>query len=766
MKQSDIRPRLYDNPDEDYVYFDSSSAEPETVYEINRELNLARRIVEETGANLFLTGKAGTGKTTFLRHLREESAKRMVVLAPTGVAAINAGGSTIHSFFQLSFSPFIPGKGFMEKDGRRFNFSKEKRRIISSLDLLVIDEISMVRPDLLDAVDDVLRRYRNPARPFGGVQLLLIGDLRQLAPVVREEEWQYLRPYYDSEYFFESKALKESGFLTIELTTVYRQSDNDFIGMLNAVREGKVDDDTLARLNSRYIPGFLPSEDEKYIRLTTHNRMADDINFRRLALIPAPESRFEAVVTGKFPDASFPADKVLALKKGAQVMFIKNDSGTDRKYYNGMLAEVTDIDEEMIYVRPADSSEIIAVERAEWENSQYVIDPSTQEITQVVEGTFTQYPLRLAWAITIHKSQGLTFDRAIIDAGSSFAPGQTYVALSRCRSLQGLVLGQIIGRSAVITDAKVNSFVDACSSHRPDKDTLDRMRCEYTRMILSELFDFRAIKVAFDDFHRCISEYVVPVYPEYYQPFREASEKMAHKIDAVGAKFGALYASAPVKPENLEVHRAFLDKIKGGCRYFIDVMKEVLDVVEHVNVKVDNSTYVSRLDNAYESVDFLMRVKLRVLSSLLDRDFSPSLYVRLKAHAVLEEQAAPQVKKNKGAVKTKTKTNTKEKKEKKEKRPIGYSKHESFKMYLNGMDIPQIAEERNLALSTIAGHLAEFVISGQLRLTDVVDSESVILLEESFGKEMSISQVREELEGKVRDYEIALYYKAIVKPNS
>ncbi|MDE5869268.1 MAG: AAA family ATPase, partial [Muribaculaceae bacterium] len=491
----------YKDLDNSYTYIESNQVEePESVYIINKELNLANRIMEETSVNLFLTGKAGTGKTTFLRRLRQTSPKRMIVLAPTGVAAINAEGATIHSFFQLPFAPYIPGKGFIGNDSRSYSFSKEKRRIIAALDILVIDEISMVRPDTLDAIDAVLRRFRNPTLPFGGVQLLLIGDLRQLAPVLKDNERELLSPYYQSEYFFDSIALKQSGFVTIELSTVYRQKDLEFINILNAVRDGMLTNEIFRKLNSRYLPGFNPPADEKYIRLTTHNRLADDINNRELALIPKESVSYKAAVQGNFPPSSFPADEELKLKIGAQVMFIKNDSGLDRLYYNGMIGEVTGLTENNVIVKPADGRPPISVGYVEWENTKYIVNEQSKEITQITEGTFSQLPLRLAWAITIHKSQGLTFDHAIIDAGYSFAPGQTYVALSRCRSLEGLVLGQPIPVNAVITDNKVNSFIESASRNRPDEITIDRLRSEYTRHTLAELFDFRGLKVAFDDF--------------------------------------------------------------------------------------------------------------------------------------------------------------------------------------------------------------------------------------------------------------------------
>ena len=445
--------------DDDDFGFDIAS-EPEAAMQINRELDLARRIVEETGANLFLTGKAGTGKTTFLKRLRDASRKRMVVLAPTGVAAINAGGMTLHSFFQLPFSPFVPGRGFLGEEKRFYRMSKEKRRLISSLDLIVIDEISMVRPDTLDGVDRLLRRMRGIDRPFGGIQLLLIGDLRQLAPVVRPDEWEMLRGFYSSPYFFESHSLREAGFLTVELKTIYRQQDPEFISLLNAVRDGNAGREVLCSLNRMCRPAD-QEEEIRTIRLTTHNRIADDTNARHLAILPGDAKVFEARIKGKFPESSYPADKYLTLKIGARVMFIKNDTGADRRYYNGLIGTVTGMTEDTVYVVP-DDDEYDAIEAtfSEWENTSYRVDEETKEIRQYTDGVFAQIPLRLAWAITIHKSQGLTFDKAVIDAGQSFAPGQLYVALSRCRSLAGMRLETPLSPNAVIIDRDINSFID------------------------------------------------------------------------------------------------------------------------------------------------------------------------------------------------------------------------------------------------------------------------------------------------------------------
>ena len=395
----------------------------------NPELKTAWEIIANTDTHLFLTGKAGTGKTTFLRDLREKLPKRMVVLAPTGIAAINAQGVTIHSFFQLNFGPQIPGT---MQQNKRFQFRKQKVQLIRSLDLIVIDEISMVRADVLDAIDDVLRRYRDHSRPFGGVQMLMIGDMQQLAPVAKEDEWRLLSPHYATPYFFSSKALQSTDFVTVELKHVYRQNDPVFLDILNKVRTNTADDATLKRLNERYIPDFSPRNEEGYIRLMTHNYQADAVNRQKLEELDTLPYNYEAAVEGDFPEMAYPTEKDLMLKTGAQVMFVKNDSSIQKAFYNGMLGEVVEMTDKVITVRSLDGGDIIEVGHERWENTKYSLDDNTKEIKEEVVGTFSQFPLKAAWAITIHKSQGLTFEHAIIDVQHSFAHGQTYVALSRC----------------------------------------------------------------------------------------------------------------------------------------------------------------------------------------------------------------------------------------------------------------------------------------------------------------------------------------------
>ena len=591
-------------------------AEAEEIYSLNKELNLAWEIIEETGANLFLTGRAGTGKTTFLKNLRESSSKRMVVLAPTGVAAINAAGTTLHSFFQLPFAPFVPGRGFLTDDKKFLNFSKQKKRLIASLSLIVIDEISMVRPDMLDAIDYILRRVRHSSLPFGGLQLLLIGDLRQLPPVVKDEEWEMMKDIYSSPYFFESVALKTAGYQTVELSTVYRQTDRDFIEILNMIRDGHINSDTLNKLNNRCMLSSRIVDDEGYIRLTTHNNRAAMINNNRLSQISGQEFCYEAETDGIFPETSFPADSVLRLKPGTQVMFVKNDIGAERKYYNGLIGKVVSLSEEKIRVQIPGEESIIDVEKVEWENTRYSIDETTKKVVQETIGSFRQYPLQLAWAITIHKSQGLTFEKAIIDAGHSFAPGQTYVALSRCRSLEGLLLDGPIPAHAVITDKDINDFISYCEANMPDEEKVKELRNGYIFTLFSEMFDFESLRRNYADFSRYAIEYLVPLHPQEEDEIESFRSIILKDVCDVARKFTGAYNEDKIVRLLSDSDSSLTSRIKNGAQYFVKILTEFKDFLVSIPKGIDNRSYAERLNNTFDSLIYGLQLKILVLSQL------------------------------------------------------------------------------------------------------------------------------------------------------
>lgn len=607
--------------------------------ELADPIESARQIIEETSVNLFLTGKAGTGKTTFLQSFSRDTSKRHVVLAPTGVAAINAGGVTIHSFFQLSFAPFIPGRGFANSGKERYQkFSKTKLKLIRTLDLIIIDEISMVRPDLLDAVDSVLRRLRNPLKPFGGVQLLLIGDLRQLAPVAQDEEWQYLKEYYPSPYFFESHALREAGFLMVELKKVYRQSDRRFIGILNSIRDNRADRNTLADLNSRADLSLIKGNGDDYIRLTTHNYRADRINNERLGALSGTPVTFRAEIKDDFPESAYPADPELTLKVGAKVMFIKNDISGNHEYYNGLLGHIVDLSDSQVVVRPVGKETDIKVGRVAWERIKYTVNKDG-EIVETPEGTFSQIPLRLAWSITIHKSQGLTFEKAIIDAARSFAPGQTYVALSRCRSLDGLILDAPLSPSAIRTDPAVNSFIELHPRVEGSAEELDHFKEAYLAEVLFELFDFRIIDEEIDTYYRAAATVLGREHPDFVDKISVAMKQFQLNITDVAAKLHSLFRSGLPRRHEEAVAEVLRQKISGGAGYFIPRLDELLKLIQATPLSIRNKAMKARMETASNTLFESLKIKLRLLDHFRQNEFEPAEYLKLKTRILLDKKS-------------------------------------------------------------------------------------------------------------------------------
>lgn len=607
--------------------------------EQNPELKLAEQFIETTGTNLFLTGKAGTGKTTFLRRLRERSPKRMIVLAPTGIAAINAGGVTIHSFFQLPFAPYVPDSSFRAegKAAYRYRFGKEKIRIMRSIDLLVIDEVSMVRADLLDAMDDVLRRYRHRDLPFGGVQLLMIGDLQQLAPVIKDEEWALLKDYYATPYFFSSRALNQVPYCTIELTKVYRQGDAHFLGLLNAVRENRCTPEVMRELNSRFIPNFYPRHEEGYIRLTTHNYQAQQINDLELNKLTGRSYSFQAEVTGTFPQMSFPTDAMLILKVGAQVMFVKNDTTGGHRYYNGMLGEVTGFVTEGIEVRCRGEQRPILVQPEEWTNARYVLDEETKEITEAIDGTFRQYPLKLAWAITIHKSQGLTFDRAVIDASGSFAHGQTYVALSRCRTLEGLVLSAPIGAQDVISDEAVDEFSARARATQPDARQFTALQRNYYGQLLLDLFGFIRLEGIMGRMVRILDEHLYRVFPQLLETGKRLQSELHEQVTVVGQKFEVQYGRLVEASADYTHDELLQQRIHAAAAYFAPKLRALLPFAT-ARMEIDNKVVRKQMDEVQGEFIRVLRLKIDLLDYVERNGFYTTPYLRQKAVLTLSDE--------------------------------------------------------------------------------------------------------------------------------
>lgn len=599
---------------------------------VNEKLHLATNFVLHTNRNIFLTGKAGTGKTTFLHQIRQSNAKRLAVVAPTGVAAINAGGVTIHSLFQLPFGPIIPGAA--PKEARRF--SREKINLLRTLDLLVIDEISMVRADVLDGIDDVLRRYRNNGQPFGGVQLLLIGDMQQLPPVIRDEDWALLSPYYDTGYFFGSRALRQIPYVSIELTHIYRQSDQRFIDLLNSVREKTITPEQFAELNQRYVPDFSPADDEGYITLSTHNNTAQQINHQKLLSLKPKVRTFMATTEGEFPEHMYPTEAKLELKVGAQVMFIKNDISREKLYYNGKIGRITAIDDELIHVRATSDGQLIYASRVDWENIRYSIDPATKEIKNDVIGRFTQYPLKLAWAITIHKSQGLTFEKAIIDASAAFAHGQVYVALSRCKTLSGLVLRTPIPSHSIKTEQTLEDFHEQVQQQTPTEQHLHDSKRTNQESLLQELFSFEQAHSLAYRCRRVANEHAGSLSDELMPLLSGLTDVLQTKARDVARRFVGQLPAYFAHDALPEVNEPLQERIRKAGPYFRALLTDdLLPLLQRCPTDSDNKQVRESLLEAMDELEKELFSKSRCFAGL-GNGFDALAYLQIRNLAELD----------------------------------------------------------------------------------------------------------------------------------
>ena len=605
---------------------------------VNQKLRFVEDLVLHTRAHIFLTGRAGTGKTTFLRSLPSKTPKRMVVVAPTGVAAINAGGQTIHSFFQLPFGPQIPEDALavhpsaVSVSAQYQKFGREKLKLLRTLDLLIIDEVSMVRADVLDAVDAVLRRVRRNAKPFGGVQVLMIGDVHQLAPVAKPEEWEVLAPYYRTVYFFGSHVLQKTDYLCVELEHIYRQHDEDFISILNKVRDNKMDADCVHLLNSRYIPDF--KQTDGYITLTTHNAQADEINESRLAAIKKRSFSFKAEVSGIFPPSTYPAKEDLELKIGAQVMFVKNDPNPEKAYYNGKIGKVTDYDVEENRVEVTCGSDRIHVPMVTWQNFEYVLNGETQKIEEREIGRFTQIPLRLAWAVTIHKSQGLTFDKLIVDAHQAFAHGQVYVALSRCTSLQGLVLKTRISPDALVNDYMVDSFVQRMPEREPTQEKVQSLRHAFELETLLDLIDFKSFFKIVGRLLQIVNDNRLLFESEMAASLSEQQEAIRQDLMEVAFKFESqirqLHARAPYADNPM-----LQERIQKAAAYFKEQLTRIDHNIGRLNLKTDVKEVNAQMLEQLNQLAEFVYVKTGCLDGF-DHNISIEDYYKIKTNRLLE----------------------------------------------------------------------------------------------------------------------------------
>lgn len=715
---------------------------------------LAKQFISYTSQNVFLTGKAGTGKTTFLKQLAATTTKNIIIAAPTGVAAINAGGVTLHSLFQLPFNPYIPDVRFSSTHNlhcvyknellQNIRLNKDKMNLLQEMDLLVIDEISMVRADVLDAIDAILRHVRNkPGKPFGGVQVLFIGDLFQLSPIVRNEEWQALGEYYTSPFFFQSRVVKEHMPIVIELKHIYRQNEPEFIRVLNNVRNNEVTHNDIQLLNNCYDPHISQADLDNYITLTTHNHQADKINQSKLDELPGESASFNADVTGIFEERTYPIDKTITLKLGTQIMFIKNDKGEQRRYFNGKIGKVTKLQDDKVWVAFGEEEEFV-IEQESWTNVEYQYDATEEKVKEVIIGEFKQLPIRLAWAITIHKSQGLTFEHAIIDVANSFATGQVYVALSRVKSLKGLRLISPINFNSIVSNNEVLAFIR--SANRQEALLLEQLCHLQQRYILEQLSNiFSWTKI-------------IKVLTAHKESFR----KWKVSDDAIARKWLQEILTASMKQEEtavkfqLQLEQLFYDgvnndatqlqnRIKAASAYFTKEVENVfLPLVADHLAKIKEGKYpkgytasLSHIRKQYDGKMLALKHAAAIASELhKDSDAVAVLRQLEDAKKEVTKVAAPEPRPKEEKIK-------------------GASSIATFNLFMEGKSINDIAEERNLAVSTIEGHLADCVKTGTISVFRLVPKEKVAAIQESLQQyDNSMSMVKEKLGERYSYFEI------------
>ncbi len=704
----------------------------------NNLTQILSRFINNTNQNIFLTGKAGTGKTTFLRNIKNHTHKNVIVAAPTGIAAINAEGVTLHSLFQLPFGAFIP-----DNDGltaqmqtevntprtllKSLQMHQNKRDMLKKMELLVIDEVSMLRADMLDAIDLILRWVRGEKdKAFGGVQVLFIGDLLQLPPVVQNSEARMLAPYYPGFFFFQSQVIQKHPPLYVELEKIYRQDDQTFIQLLNHFRENNVTDEDIDLLNKYYRPDYVHNTNDGIVLLTTHNRIVDSKNREALQALKGKSFKYEAGVTGEFSQYSYPVDQILEFKKGAQVMFTKNDTSTERLFYNGKIGFISDLAKDKIEVDFRDGTDTVVVEPYEWENKKYSVDKNTNVIEESVVGRFVQYPLKLAWAITVHKSQGLTFDKAILDVANAFAPGQIYVALSRLRSLEGLVLTSPIPKKGISIDNKLKLFSNTKKKYEELVPLLDEEAKKYLNSYILNTFDFTDVMTFLRKHYASYTKDEKRSFKQQYKAWAGNLIEETEPLVKVALSFRTQVNSIIYgQPDFLPFLKERVEKASG---YFEPLLKKLYDAVSkhHSSVKGERGakTYRNELidiANLFKGQLQKINKSQALIKSAIDGTMVDKSTILQPELEKIESISTKGTRVGKG--------NSGEKKEKVDTKKV------SLDMYKAGMNIEKIAKERGMVTATIEGHLSHYILTGELNINDILPKEKLNRIEKEIHKQ-------------------------------
>lgn len=680
---------------------------------INIEQKLAFDLANYTKKNLFITGKAGTGKTTFLKELKDSTSKNSLVVAPTGVAAINAGGVTIHSLFGFPLTSFIPANdGWVDRNiaitklelHQHFKYNKDKRKLFSEVELLIIDEVSMLRADILDAINWSLQYTRKNPAPFGGVQLIMIGDMYQLPPVIKEEQWNLLKNYYKSLFFFDALILQKNPPICIEFKKVYRQDDAVFINLLNAIRYQDFNAIDFDLLHERYNPDFVPKE-TGYITLTTHNSIATSINENELKKLNKPIKFFEAIIDGTFPETSYPTDIELVLKEGAQIMFIRNDSSGNRRYFNGKIGIIEKIEDFDIYVHFDNQKDSFLLEHEVWKNIKYSLDPETGKITEKVLGSFSQFPIRLAWAVTIHKSQGLTFDKVIIDAGKSFASGQVYVALSRCRTLEGIILKSIIKSHNIIQDSKINEFQNRMWNVCELENTLNEEKYNFGLETLFKSLSVLSLIHNIQEWRKMTIEKSIPE-KQHVLNLVASMDECFHSLLFVNQKFQrnilSRFNSSTVINKK-ELWQTIEKRAKDAVEYFADeLFNKVWKPLQSHYLEYKNKSKITQYLRFIYEFENKIKIKIKSILSthLIDQRITYKEYVFNS-----DSETVSSIVKKEDTIDI------------------------TLQLLQDGKSLTEVAKARNLTVSTISNHVAKLISKNKVSVYDFISKEKYVVIE-------------------------------------